>query len=459
MTSLPEVNSSHQQNITCTKDGGLNQNRVWLLSYVFTFTVGLVINVLVAYTASRWRLLQSRLRNFRSLSYALVGQLLSGALSCSGGLGIVLTALASRFDHLTPEVLCRAGAALPQLVLTSATAVAVIFVFRHCDEVTCCGRLHDMLSTVHKVTPVIVGLTTAAVALADPTSGNWLDDACTTDDYATYRLPTVLAAVCFIACGTGAFLILLNHVALRGPTRKRKKVVAVPLMELNTTDNDGGGAGGHVTSGDVIAAQQTCRMSYEAAAMTSRQDADDVGSWRCSSKMGYTSIIIIIIIIIISCSKMGLPSMTSLLRSKSSLKSSQKSVVVKVKTRRTDDDEHCQEDSCEVKMRRLFQRRRAAACRRHTVANIPAPDGSVPAERRSSDDAAGQKSRDPGSVEPYQYQYVRQWSVDVAALAEQLQNPKAHLSTSGITLASRQQVCDASGDTNTGTVILLTDRW
>ena len=57
-------------------------------------------------------------------------------------------------------------------------------------------------------------------------------------------------------------------------------------------------------------------------------------------------------------------------------------------------------------MRRLFQRRRAAACRRHTVANIPAPDGSVTAERRSSDDAAGPKSRDPRADEQYQYQYV-----------------------------------------------------
>jgi len=46
---------------------------------------------------------------------------------------------------------------------------------------------------------------------------------------------------------------------------------------------------------------------------------------------------------------MGLPSMTSLLRSKSSLKSSQKSVVVKVKQRRADDEEPPgQEDSCEL---------------------------------------------------------------------------------------------------------------
>jgi len=102
-------------------------------------------------------------------------------------------------------------------------------------------------------------------------------------------------------------------------------------------------------------------------------------------------------------------------------------------------------------MRRLFQRRRAATCRRHTVANIPPPDGAVTAERRSSEDT---KSRDPTCVDPYQYQYVRQWSVDVAALADQLQNPKAHLTTSGVTLASRQQVCFASSDTNTGTMLI-----
>jgi len=96
-------------------------------------------------------------------------------------------------------------------------------------------------------------------------------------------------------------------------------------------------------------------------------------------------------------------------------------------------------------MRRLFQRRRTATCRRHTVANIPPPGGAVTAERRSSED----KSRD--FVEPYQYQYVRQWSVDVAALADQLENPKAHLTTSHVTLASRQQLCQPANDANTGT--------
>jgi len=84
------------------------------------------------------------------------------------------------------------------------------------------------------------------------------------------------------------------------------------------------------------------------------------------------------------------------------------------------------------------------------VANIPAPDGSATTERRSSDENPGHKSRDPRCDE---YQYVRQWSVDVAALAEQLQNPKAYLTASGVTLASRQQMCASSAAANTGTTL------
>ena len=42
----------------------------------------------------------------------------------------------------------------------------------------------------------------------------------------------------------------------------------------------------------------------------------------------------------------------------------------------------------------------------------------------------------------YEYQYVRQWSVDVAALADQLENPKAHLATSHVTLGKPQSTPD-----------------
>jgi len=297
--------------------------------YVGTFVVGLVINVLIAYKSSRWRLLHSRLRHFRSLGDAVIGQLVSGLVSGCSGLAIVLAAVVTTSCQLTPEVLCRAGAALPQLVLTSATTVAVLFVFSYCDAVACCRRLKQIFLTARKVTPLVVGLTTAAIALRNPSSGNWLDSACATDKEATYRLPTALAAVCFIASTAGTILVLSNYLTLSRPERKMTEVLPVPLMELDATVEDRGGVGSHVISGDVAAAQQTCRISCEAAA---QQETDDIGSWRCSSKM-------------------GLPSMTSLLRSKSSLKSSQKSVAVKVKPRRSDEEDQGQEDSCEVNWR------------------------------------------------------------------------------------------------------------
>jgi len=295
MTSSLETNSSHQLNITCTSDSG---NRVWLLCFVVTFVVGLVVNVLVAYTTSRWRLLQNRLRHFRSLGDALVGQFVSGALSCCCGIVIILTTLATASCQFTPEVVCRAGAALPQLVLSSATSVTVMFVFSHCDSVTFCRYLQKVSSTVRKVSPVMIGLTMAAFAFGESSAESWLNSGCTVDTEATYRLPTVLAAVCFIACTAGTILVLSSHMALRRPTDRTTEMLSVPLMELNTADEDGAGTGGHVTSGDVTAAQQTCRISCEAVAVSSRQDADDARSWRCSSKMGlFTTTTTIIIII------------------------------------------------------------------------------------------------------------------------------------------------------------------
>ena len=287
MTSLPEANSSHQRNVTCIKDGAPNQSRTWLLCYMMTFTVGVVINVLVAYTTTRWRLLQSRLRHFRSLGDALIGQCMSATFCCCSGLAIVLITFASASYQLTPEALCRAGAALPQLVLSSTTSVMVLFVFSHCDAITCCRRLQEIVLTVRRATPLIVGLVTAAIALREVSSGNWLHSACAADDEASYRLPTVLAAVCFIASAAGTIIVLSNHMTLRRPTSKMAEILPVPLMELNPTDEDGGGVESRVTTGDVTAAQQTCRISYEAAEMTVRQDVtDDAGSWRCSSKMG-----------------------------------------------------------------------------------------------------------------------------------------------------------------------------
>lgn len=89
MTSSPEVNWSSQRNSTFTKDVGPTEHLAWLLCFVLTFVVGLIINVLVAYSSARWQLLQTRLRHFRSLADALVGQSMSGVLSCCCGLSVV----------------------------------------------------------------------------------------------------------------------------------------------------------------------------------------------------------------------------------------------------------------------------------------------------------------------------------------------------------------------------------
>jgi len=290
MTSSPEVNSSQRHITWCTKDGGglTTHNLAWMLCFVLTFVIGLLINVSVAYLSSRWRLFQHRLRHFRSLGDALIGQLVSGTLSCCCGLGIILSRVHASCQF-SPEVACRAGAALPQLVLSSSTAVTILFAFSHCEHpgVSVCRRLQKLLSTVRKVTPLIIGLTTASfVALVEPSSRSWLDSGCRAadGDPATYRLATVLATVCFIASMTGTILTLSSHMKLRQPVTE---VFPMPLMKLKTADNDD--ATRHVTSSDVTttaAAQQTCRISCEAVAVPGRQDVDEAGSWRCSSKIG-----------------------------------------------------------------------------------------------------------------------------------------------------------------------------
>jgi len=288
MTSSAEVNLL---NVTWSKDGGLpTHNRMWLLCFLVSFVIGLTANVLVAFAATRWCLLRSRLRHFRSLSDALIGQCVSGALSCCCGLVITMATLVSLSHQLTPEVLCRAGAALPQLVLSSASTAAVLFVLSHCDAVTCCRRLQKMASTCRTAAPLTVGLITGSLALGDPASGNWLDSACAADSGSNYRLLTVLAAVCFIASTSGTVWVLSNHMTLRRPVGKMAELLPVPLTELKTyADDSWGVGGGHVTSGDVTTVQQTCRISCEAAPETSRQDQDEFGSWRCSSKMGLFS--------------------------------------------------------------------------------------------------------------------------------------------------------------------------
>ena len=242
---------------SCSKDGVQSQSRAWFLCFLLIFLIGLVLNVLVACKATRWHLLRTRLRHFRSLGDAVIGHVVSGVTSCCCGTLIMLTTLAATPCQPTPEVLCRAGAALPQMVLSSATCVMLTFVFSYCDSITLCRRLQKVLSTVRKVAPVIVGLATAAVGLGDPSFGSWLDSGCISDSVAIYRLPTVLAAVCFIASTAGTILVLSSHMTLRRPTNKMAaELLPVPLMELQTAEEDGPEVGGshQVTSGgDVIA--------------------------------------------------------------------------------------------------------------------------------------------------------------------------------------------------------------
>jgi len=78
MSTSPEVNL---WNVTWIKDGGPTEDQTWLLCFTALFGVGLVANVLVAYVSTRWWLLRSHLRHFRSVGDAVIGQYVSGALS------------------------------------------------------------------------------------------------------------------------------------------------------------------------------------------------------------------------------------------------------------------------------------------------------------------------------------------------------------------------------------------
>ena len=60
--------------------------------------------------------------------------------------------------------------------------------------------------------------------------------------------------------------------------------------------------------------------------------------------------------------------------------------------------------------------------RRHTVANIGLGESSFGGRRGSMETP---KSASSG---PHTYNYVRKWSVDIVALQDQLENPKAFLS-------------------------------
>ena len=83
-------------------------------------------------------------------------------------------------------------------------------------------------------------------------------------------------------------------------------------------------------------------------------------------------------------------------------------------------------------MRLEFQKKsRTSSGRRHTVANIALPDMTEmqqprPASSLSSSAAApsGRRARPSTMSKTVEYHYVRKWSVDITALANQLENPK-----------------------------------
>lgn len=93
-------------------------------------------------------------------------------------------------------------------------------------------------------------------------------------------------------------------------------------------------------------------------------------------------------------------------------------------------------------MRTEFENKSRSSGRRHTVANIGIPDledlrsASSPFGRLDEGGPGSHhrsQTRHPSSSvskKTLEYHYVRKWSVDITALANQLENPKAHSDTS-----------------------------
>jgi len=89
------------------------------------------------------------------------------------------------------------------------------------------------------------------------------------------------------------------------------------------------------------------------------------------------------------------------------------------------------DDTFDMKMRMKFQKKSRSSGRRHTVANIGMPNLSGRLRRGSLSDTGltavagiSPTSSGSGATTP-EYHYVRKWSVDITALANQLENPKA----------------------------------
>lgn len=102
-------------------------------------------------------------------------------------------------------------------------------------------------------------------------------------------------------------------------------------------------------------------------------------------------------------------------------------------TKENEDAEDEADDTFDLKTRLEFETRSRSSGRRHTVANIGLPGedladlgrGSVARDARHRLPPKGR-----ASSRTAEYHYVRKWSVDIAALANQLENPKAHGDTS-----------------------------
>ena len=92
------------------------------------------------------------------------------------------------------------------------------------------------------------------------------------------------------------------------------------------------------------------------------------------------------------------------------------------KNKNKDEDSDLDDDEFDQRMK--FQVAKASSGRRHTVANIGFGE-SLFAPRNKE----GASSK-PTSPTTGGYQYVRKWSVDIQALQDQLENPKAHGDTS-----------------------------
>lgn len=103
----------------------------------------------------------------------------------------------------------------------------------------------------------------------------------------------------------------------------------------------------------------------------------------------------------------------------------------------SDSDGSDNDDEYEQRMKLKLQK--SLSGRRHTVANIGLGESSFGGGRRGSID----RNKPPGSG----YNYVRKWSVDIVALQDQLENPKAYLSGA----ASASGALTTLSDKNTST--------